>query len=418
MDPLSITTGCLALAQAVAKSAIAVNRFIRSCRDARSDLMTLHAKLNELKLVLELLQYDASTATTIPDGLQQQVVSMITRYGAVVADIDAVIDLHTQRRRTDGMRWAWDGKDKVAVLRQSLETHRGALMLAVETMQLCLAKEIKADTTAIRNDTSEIPDVKRNTEEILEEILRLRLEISDKTKAEGNFMLERYLDNLTTYAETVVNGDLEDPSNTYEVLQNVEEVGNNLRIIDLSTGKLMNKIKPKTNLLQQIEIESLRLFRYSDNSLEAGNDLVVIDYKMAGNTSVFEVWELLPGRRRQARLMKSWSVQQAITSWDIAARDGSPALYGICYNSKYGPKGQLRSFDVATGQLIEALSPCSIGNEKGETTVQISRTGKFVIVTDWDDSKVQVFKSARDTSDPSWEPVRTLIFMFGMQRDN
>ena len=136
MDPLSITTGCLALVQAVGKSAITVNSFIRSCRDARSDLITLHGELNELRLVLELLQDDASTATTIPNGLQQQVVAIITKCGTVVVDIDALVDEHTKRRRTAGMRWAWDGKDKAAMLRESLETHRAALMLAVETMQL------------------------------------------------------------------------------------------------------------------------------------------------------------------------------------------------------------------------------------------------------------------------------------------
>lgn len=136
MDPLSITTGCIALVSAVGNATITVNGFIRTCRDARSDLMTIHGELNELRLVLELLQDDASTTTNIPEGLQAQVLAILTKCGNVVTDINELVSEHSEKRRTGGVRWAWEGKDKVAVLRQSLETHRGALMLAVETVQL------------------------------------------------------------------------------------------------------------------------------------------------------------------------------------------------------------------------------------------------------------------------------------------
>lgn len=97
--------------------------------------MTIHGELNELRLVLQLLEDDASTITVIPEGLQAQVLAVITKCSEVVADVDALIYEQIEQRR-GGMRWAWSGKDKVVVLRQSLENHRGALMLAVETVQL------------------------------------------------------------------------------------------------------------------------------------------------------------------------------------------------------------------------------------------------------------------------------------------
>lgn len=83
----------------------------------------------------------------------------------------------------------------------------------------CLAKDIKIDTAAIRQETSEIPEVKRTTEEILEEIQRLRLEISERGAMEGDPMLERYLDSLTTYAGTIVSGDVEDFQERFELLR-------------------------------------------------------------------------------------------------------------------------------------------------------------------------------------------------------
>jgi hypothetical protein len=65
-----------------------------------------------------------------------------------------------------------------------------------------MAKEIKADTQEILNDTSTI---KQDTTQILAEIIRLQAQLPrdlNLNNASG-FMLERYLDNLTSYAESV-----------------------------------------------------------------------------------------------------------------------------------------------------------------------------------------------------------------------
>jgi len=64
-----------------------------------------------------------------------------------------------------------------------------------------LAREIKADTQEILNDTSAI---KQDTAQILAEIARLQEQLPrGENRRSAGFMLERYLDNLTSYAETV-----------------------------------------------------------------------------------------------------------------------------------------------------------------------------------------------------------------------
>jgi hypothetical protein len=64
-----------------------------------------------------------------------------------------------------------------------------------------LAREIKADTTEILNDTSAI---KEDTAQILAEIVRLQEQLPrDGNQRSAGFMLDRYLDNLTSYAKTV-----------------------------------------------------------------------------------------------------------------------------------------------------------------------------------------------------------------------
>lgn len=65
-----------------------------------------------------------------------------------------------------------------------------------------MAREIKADTQELLNDTNAI---KEDTAQILAEIARLQEQLPrDAQRDHGSgFMLERYLDNLTSYAETV-----------------------------------------------------------------------------------------------------------------------------------------------------------------------------------------------------------------------
>lgn len=72
-----------------------------------------------------------------------------------------------------------------------------------------ITREIKIDTTEIRQDTAAI---KGDTIQILQEIARLRAQLPEDIHPEShqllaadapNFMLDRYLEQLTSYAETV-----------------------------------------------------------------------------------------------------------------------------------------------------------------------------------------------------------------------
>lgn len=64
-----------------------------------------------------------------------------------------------------------------------------------------MAREIKADTQELLDDTSAI---KQATAQILAEIVRSKKKLSrDPDQCSTGFILERYLDNLTSYAETV-----------------------------------------------------------------------------------------------------------------------------------------------------------------------------------------------------------------------
>ncbi|WAO92359.1 Helo-like-N domain-containing protein [Fusarium falciforme] len=156
MDPLSITTACVALLAAVSKTTLAVTDFVRDCREARSDLAAITGELSQLHLVLELLKDDAAVSDDriIPESLQVQILSIIENCSAVVVKINTVLQSHAGRAGV--IKWT----------------------------------------------PSHIP-------QIIEELTRLRAiiaagEILPATSGQ-NYVLQQYLDGLTSYAETVCN---------------------------------------------------------------------------------------------------------------------------------------------------------------------------------------------------------------------
>ncbi|KAM6513662.1 hypothetical protein FALCPG4_016041 [Fusarium falciforme] len=209
MDPLSITTACVALLAAVGKTTLAVTDFVRDCREARSDLAATTGELSQLHLVLELLKDDAAVSDDriIPESLQVQILSIIENCSTVVVKINTVLQSHAGRAGV--IKWVSFGKSEIAGLRMSLEAHRGSLSLILELVSVSLSKAVKDDTLAIRTGIHDIKQDTRHIPQIIEELTRLRAivaagEILPATSGQ-NYVLQQYLDGLTSYAETVCN---------------------------------------------------------------------------------------------------------------------------------------------------------------------------------------------------------------------
>ncbi|KAN0091936.1 hypothetical protein V8E51_017783 [Hyaloscypha variabilis] len=203
MDPLSITVTCIGLASTITRTSLVVIGFVKDVRAARSDLDTVSRELLSVKTVLELLADDVNESTnhSIPQTLQKQIVGIVTNYTSVVVDIEETLKKHDGGKLNKAAKWIASGKNDVAKLQSSLEAHKSALEIALDMVNLTLAREIKADTQEILNDTSAI---KQDTAQILAEIARLQEQLPrGENRRSAGFMLERYLDNLTSYAETV-----------------------------------------------------------------------------------------------------------------------------------------------------------------------------------------------------------------------
>ncbi|KAH7245665.1 hypothetical protein BKA59DRAFT_511625 [Fusarium tricinctum] len=168
MDPLSIASGCAGLVSAIGSLSFSIHAFVRTCREARSDLGRVSRELLSLRTVLELIQED-------------------------VAD-DATTRLKVKAS------WAINGQGDVAKLRSSFAAHKAALELALDMFALHVTKDIKNDTTEIRNDTTAIKD---DTAQILAEIARLQDRLP--RQVENDYILQHFREEMTTYTEQTLD---------------------------------------------------------------------------------------------------------------------------------------------------------------------------------------------------------------------
>ncbi|KAH7110640.1 hypothetical protein B0J13DRAFT_591111 [Dactylonectria estremocensis] len=204
MDPLSVAASCVALIQVAEKTFTAIKSFIIDCKGASGDLGAINQELSDLKLTLHLLQdlipEDSELSSSIIScNVEEHIQGIIANCLDVTKDIDKVLSEH--RGRFAAASWAAQGKQRIAALKRLLEADRRALSLAVDTITLAATKDIKNDTGHILDDTA---DIKESSSRILEEIARLKAALISHENLAGSrtFLLRRYLDDLTSVAES------------------------------------------------------------------------------------------------------------------------------------------------------------------------------------------------------------------------
>jgi hypothetical protein len=138
MDPLSITSACVALATTIGKVSIQANDFIRHVREARRDIDAVSREMGSIKTVLEVIaDDDANPDVVFPPYLQQQISSIVTNCGLVVGQIQKSLDTYTTGLGK-GIKWALRGKEEMDQLRLSLEAHKSALEIALDLVTMCV----------------------------------------------------------------------------------------------------------------------------------------------------------------------------------------------------------------------------------------------------------------------------------------
>ena len=238
---LAIAVACTSLISNIVTLSKQIVTFVSDFRDARKDMDAVSRELSSLSLCLEGLRNDSSKIQ-LPTSLQQNLVGVLRNCDDVTKEMRELLRKLSSENLGRRMQWSIIARDEMNKLRSRLEAHKSAIDIALDMISmyvfplhshifLCfnhikhingrisgnqltatsfLVNSVKKDTRAIRND---VADIKQNTSQIatlVHEIGLLRLHVSqlEGRGGSGGVLLERFLAESTTYAESVI--DIED----------------------------------------------------------------------------------------------------------------------------------------------------------------------------------------------------------------
>ncbi|KAK0638481.1 chitin synthase N-terminal-domain-containing protein [Cercophora newfieldiana] len=203
-DPFSIAASCVGLLSAIATATVRINGFVRTARDTRGDLDAVSRELSSLRTVLELIQADAEgSQEQLPQAIVRHLCEVLTNCNGAVSDIEKILRKYENTGAMTSSRWALSGKGDVDKLRAHLEAHTSALGLVLDMMSLVVTIKIKHDTSAIHAHTT---DIKADTANILLKIDQLQARLpSGGAQEQDDYMLQRYLEEMTTYTEGMLS---------------------------------------------------------------------------------------------------------------------------------------------------------------------------------------------------------------------
>lgn len=192
----SIATGCFALGNAIAKTSLALNAFVRDVRESRSELDALSGELHSLEGVLDLLKDDAAS---FPPKLAARTPTVLQHCTAVVNELEGYVLILSSpglSQQAKKRRWAAT-KSHMARIRSTLDGYKSTLGLALDLVAFTATRGDKEAGA----DGSGNSDVKNSISHTVAEMGRL------STRLQGDIQksaaLRSYLDALQAHADEV-----------------------------------------------------------------------------------------------------------------------------------------------------------------------------------------------------------------------
>jgi len=138
MDPLSITTTCLALLSAISTGIRSIKDFVVGCREAHNDIAAVSRELSDLDITLHMLQHgvEASESNQLPENLRQHTRDIMANCNIVLIDLEALLRKYQCPGLGRAANWTLSGRKEAEKMRVSLEAHKRALGLVVDAVTL------------------------------------------------------------------------------------------------------------------------------------------------------------------------------------------------------------------------------------------------------------------------------------------
>ncbi|KAI8669757.1 hypothetical protein NCS57_00791800 [Fusarium keratoplasticum] len=301
MDPLSITAGCVALLGNLASAGLAISNFIHGYKEAAEDFVTITRELAELRAIASTLQRDCdnSSASSIPIELRPQIAAILKNCDAVVLQVQSLVDKYMASSKKGAAKRALRGREDVTKLQVSLETHSNALGLTLGMISISLTKAVKDDTTVIKEGMVEVREIAAHLLKGIEAMRKLEgdAQTDERLDLGGRFlMLERYLDDMTSYADTVVGEDLWEDSETRSIQVSSENSSNDydshqIRQAEVKVAQSNIASKPLSSLMTSKKDHQQEKQHYIESAGESpasGNNPGQASVEDAGQTDQTE----------------------------------------------------------------------------------------------------------------------------------
>jgi len=134
MDPFSITIGCVAVIDAIAKTASTIRSFVRHVREAHQELGATARHLSDLEITINLIKDDhepnseiLDTGAHVPQSIRTQTAMVMESCRGIITELDNLMDKYDPGRHQTALRWALGGRDDAKALNKQLEAHTRTL---------------------------------------------------------------------------------------------------------------------------------------------------------------------------------------------------------------------------------------------------------------------------------------------------
>ncbi|KAI9773149.1 MAG: hypothetical protein M1840_008270 [Geoglossum simile] len=330
MDPFTIVSSCVGLLNAIAGLSSLLRTFARDFREASKDAALVRGELGSLRTVLEMLQEEVQDVPTgaIPDSVAIQISGVTSSCNTVFGQISSVLAKYEEGGLRRRLSWTDHGCADIQNLLRSLKGHRGALDLALSTINI--------NTSQLKQDTDEILDLLRR----LEKLRATPIDIY------GGFLMEKFLDSLSSYAQSSA-----DPDESFK-----------------STDAATPEEKSYTSALQR-----------PDSLYSRGSSNSIPTQEQWGGSARYEITTPVS---ESAAMTEEISASNA-SRWSTPIRDTSLDKATIFEVSQEGGTHMPRSADIRYDSLDKGIEPQIIfGNgSKDETAIMRAQQSRATLST-------------------------------------
>jgi hypothetical protein len=200
MDPLTITGSCVGLLAGISALSKELANFVNQTREAHKDVDGFSRELASISLCVSSLK---DKNFNFPPNLQRQLTLVLGNCERTMQDMNNIVRKHSNPGAGRRLKWSLNDGQNVARLRERLEAHKSTLDITLDLGQLTLVSDVREDTRAIRA-----------------ELRKLRLQVRNLERSSVNErpMLQRFLEDSMTYAESVANlSDADDDDSTLQI---------------------------------------------------------------------------------------------------------------------------------------------------------------------------------------------------------